>query len=181
MQAVVEAAVISGCFGILGVGGTVLVALAGFRANRRISSESAQAERDRGLWEKRCATYEEIIGILDDRQARRAQILAIAQAAKAGGPRPEQFSSIPKKYMADFHDPATRGPRSRLLAYASAEVRTAFYQMIADDMAAGFTLVIWGTHLFAEQKSANADPEDSWSKFEELQNLVIKETTNSLV
>jgi hypothetical protein len=41
---------------------TVLVALAGFRANRRISSESARSERDRGLWEKRCSAYEEIIG-----------------------------------------------------------------------------------------------------------------------
>jgi hypothetical protein len=65
MEPTVEAALISGCFGLLGVAGTVWVAIAGFRANRRISSESAQAERDRGLWEKRCAAYEEILGVLE--------------------------------------------------------------------------------------------------------------------
>ena len=40
MDPTMEAAVISGCFGLLGVAGTVWVAIAGFRANRRISSES---------------------------------------------------------------------------------------------------------------------------------------------
>jgi PII-like signaling protein len=42
MQATVKAAIISGCFELLGVSGTVLVAIAGFRENRRISGESAE-------------------------------------------------------------------------------------------------------------------------------------------
>jgi hypothetical protein len=42
MQATVEAAIISGCFGLLGVSGTVLVAIAGFRESRRLSGESAE-------------------------------------------------------------------------------------------------------------------------------------------
>jgi hypothetical protein len=105
----VETAIISGCFGLLGVAGTVWVAIAGFRANRRIFSESTQAERDKGLWEKRCAAYEEILGILDDRQAYRLEIMNKARTAKSDGPDITSFTTILAK-LADFHDPETRGP-----------------------------------------------------------------------
>jgi len=47
MQAIVEAAIISGSFGLMGISGTALVAIAGFRANRRISNESARAAETR--------------------------------------------------------------------------------------------------------------------------------------
>jgi hypothetical protein len=67
VDATITAAVVSGCFGLLGVGGTVVVAVAGFRANKHIASDTARAERDKGLWEKRCAAYEDIISIVDDR------------------------------------------------------------------------------------------------------------------
>lgn len=180
MQAIVEAAVISGCFGILGVGGTVWVAVAGFRANRRISQESYQAERDRGLWEKRCAAYEEIIGILHDRQAYRAKILQLARTAKADRAELASFAPIATKYAGDFHDPATQGARSRLLAYASPEVQTAYYQTIVDDMAMGLTLVTWATKVTTERLNlpANQEPsldlEDIWSQFEERYKLVLK-------
>ena len=180
MQATVEAAVISGCFGLLGVSGTVWVAIVGFRANRTISSESAQAERDRGLWEKRCAAYEEVIGMLHDRQAYRAEILKMARTAKTDGADLASFSPIATKYAADFHDPETRGARGRLLAYASPEVRTAYWQMIADDTAMGRTLVAWAGMLYAQQRRLPVngepppDPEDHWSRFEELHKLVLQ-------
>lgn len=179
MQAIVEAAVISGCFGILGVGGTVWVAIAGFRANGRISQESYQAERARGLWEKRCSAYEEIIGILHDRQAYRSKILKLVRTAKADGAELASFTPIATKYAGDFHDPATQGARNRLLAYASPEVRTAYYQMIVDDMAMGLTLVAWATKVTTERLNAvNQDPspdqEDIWPQFEERQKMVLK-------
>ena len=180
MQPTVEAAVISGCFGLLGVGGTVWVAIAGFRANRRISSESARAERDRGLWEKRCAAYEEILGILDDRQAYRLEIMNKARTAKADGSDFASFGPIATKYADDLHDPETRGARGRLLAYASPVVRTAFWQMIADDTAMGLSVVARTAALYAQHRTlpGNGDPppesENFWSEFEELHKLVQK-------
>jgi hypothetical protein len=180
MQATVEAAIISGCFGLLGVSGTVWVAIAGFRANRRISSESAQAARDRGLWEKRCAAYEEILAILDDRQAYRLDVIEKARTAKADGTDFESMGPIATKAVADFHDPETRGARGRLMAYASPEVRTAYWQMIADDTAMGLTLVVRTATLLTQKLKPPVngapvpDPEDFRAKFEELQKLVLK-------
>jgi hypothetical protein len=43
---------------------------------------SATAERDKALWEKRCATYEEILVVLDGRQAYRRELAHKAQATK---------------------------------------------------------------------------------------------------
>ena len=175
-----ETAIISGCFGLLGVAGTVWVAIAGFRANRRIFSESTQAERDKGLWEKRCAAYEEILGILDDRQAYRLEIMNKARTAKSDGADITSFTTILTK-LADFHDPETRGARGRLMAYASPKVRTAFLQMIADDTAMGLTAVtrtvaLYGQHQTPAQvkRGVAPDPEEFWPKFEELHKLVQK-------
>src|ERR1700719_1371731 len=105
MSPIVAAAVISGCFGLLSLSGTVWVAIAGFRANRRIANESAQAEQSRSLWEKRCAAYEEILGILHDRQAYRARIAQMARAAKTGAVDNASFTPIATEYAEDFHDP----------------------------------------------------------------------------
>jgi hypothetical protein len=180
MEPTVEAALISGCLGLLGVAGTVWVAIAGFRANRRISSESAQAERARGLWEKRCAAYEEILGVLDDRQAFRLEVMNKARIAKADGTDLASLTPIATK-LADFHDPETRGARGRLMAYASPKVRTAFLQMVVDDTAMGLTAVGRTLALYAQHQTppagkgeSSADPEDFWPKLEELQGLVQK-------
>lgn len=150
-----EAAVISGFFGLLGVAGTVWVAIAGFRANRRISSESAQAERDRGLWEKRCAAYEEILEVLDDRQAYRLEVMNKARTAKADGTDLASFTPIATK-LADFHDPESRGARGRLMAYASPKVRSAFLQMVVDDTAMGLTAVGRTLALYAQHRTPPA-------------------------
>jgi hypothetical protein len=187
MEPAVEAAIIGGCFGLLGVAGTVWVAIAGFRANRRIFSESAQAERARSLQEKQWAAYEEILGILDDRQAYRLEVMNKARTAKADGADIKSFISIATK-LADFHDPETRGARGRLMAYASPKVRTAFLQMIVDDTAMGLTAVtrtvalatrtvaLYAQHQtrFQVEGGAVPDPEDFWPKFEELHKLVQK-------
>ncbi len=180
MEPTVEAALISGCFGLLGVAGTVWVAIAGFRANRRISSEYAQAERDRGLWEKRCAAYEEILGVLDNRQAYRLEVMNKARTAKTNGTDLASFTPIATK-LADFHAPETRGARGRLMAYASPKVRAAFLQMIIDDTAMGLTAVGRTVGLCAQHRTplagkgeSSPDLEDFSSRFEELQRLVQK-------
>jgi hypothetical protein len=183
MSPIVAAAVISGCFGLLSLSGTVWVAIAGFRANRRIANESAQAEHSRSLWEKRCAAYEEILGILHDRQAYRVRIAQMARAAKTGAVDNASFTPIATKYAEDFHDPETRGARSRLLAYASPEVRTAYWQMVTDDVAAGLTLVAWANWFRKQQLqtswvgTAVADEEADlgryWSRYEERNKVVL--------
>jgi hypothetical protein len=134
MESSVEAALISGGFGLLGVAGTVIVALAGFRANRRIAANGAQEGRTQALWEKRCDAYVDILALLDIRQADRSRSLGTAQKAVA-----TMHAEIPKplaeRYLAAFHDPDAIGTRSRLLAYASPAVRTLYWQMIIDDIA----------------------------------------------
>jgi len=118
--------------------------------------------------------------MLHDRQAYRAETLKMARAAKADGADLAAFSPIATKYANDFHDPETRGARGRLLAYASPAVRTAYWQMIADDMAMGLTLVAWAGMLYAQQKKLRVneepppDPEDLRSRFEELHKLVLE-------
>lgn len=188
MQATVEAAIISGCFGFLGVGGTVWVAIMSFRANRRISRDSAQADRDRALREKQWEVYEEILGILDDRQAYRLEIMTKARTAKADGTDFETIAPIATKYATAFHDPETRGTRGRLMAYASPEVRRTYLQMIADDTALGMSVVARTTTLFAQHltlfvggKSVSnvnlkppVEPEVFWATFEELSKLVAR-------
>lgn len=152
MNATVTAAVVSGCFGLLGVGGTVVVAVAGFRANKHIVSDTARAERDKGMWEKRCAAYEDIISIIDNRQSYRSGLLSEARRTAAGGMVDRaRFSGIATKYTADYHDPATQQARSRQMAYASNEVQVGYFQMVADDQALGIRLQVWSALLLLEQ------------------------------
>jgi hypothetical protein len=80
------------------------------------------------------------LGIFYDRQAPRAKIRNIAPTAKSDEAELRKFIAIVSNYANYFHNPETRGARSRLLAYASLEVRTAYWQMIADDTALGLTV-----------------------------------------
>jgi hypothetical protein len=185
VSATVEAAIIGGCFGLIGVGGTVWVAVTGFRrrANRRIAGEAASAERSRALWEKRCTAYEEIIQILYQRQTYRSGVLARARTKKLVLQEPVEIMT---KLAGDFNDPATLGPRSRLMAYSSPEVRTAYEQMVVDDTAVGARITAWGfSHTtqrlreLAEKTGKPVDvpgpaPEEAWALVEEALALVLR-------
>lgn len=134
MNSLVEAAVISGSFGLLGVAGTAIVALAGFRANRRIAANAAIEGRTQALWEKRCEAYLDVLAAIDIRQADRSRLLLASRQAVATG-----LAELPDvqadRYLADFHDPAATGTRTKLLAYASPSVKTYYWQVIVDDIA----------------------------------------------
>jgi hypothetical protein len=180
MQSTVEAAIISGCFGLLGIGGTVWVAIAGFRANQRISSESAKAERDKALWEKRCATYEEILGVLDERRAYRKELADKAQATKVEEIDFGAMLPITLRYTTEVNDPDTRRARSRLLAYASPEVHAAYEEMIGAETELGLSIVVWTHGVYKESMKhldkgeAPPDPESHWPRFDELLGIVMK-------
>jgi hypothetical protein len=134
MDPSVEAAVISGSFGLLGVAGTVIVALAGFRANLRIAANVARDGRTQALWEKRCEAYVDVLTALDIRQADRSRLLLVSRQAVAAG-----LANIPRlqadRYLAAFHDPDGTRIRATLLAYASPAVKTFYWQVIVDDIA----------------------------------------------
>ena len=178
MDPTMEAAVISGCFGLLGVAGTVWVAIAGFRANRRISSESAQAERDRGLWEKRCAAYEEILGVLDDRQAYRLEVMNKARTAKADGTDLASFTPMPSWPTSMTQ---RRGGQGQTDGLRFAKGTVCVLAKVVDDTAMGLTAVGRTLALYAQHRTPPAgkgelspDLEDFWPRFEELQRLVQK-------
>jgi hypothetical protein len=152
MNPSVEAALIGGCFGLIGIAGTVAVALAGFRANRGIATDAAQHERTRAMWEKKCAAYEDILAVMDERQAYRSRLLNAARQATGS-----QTAELPghdsqaERYLAAFHDPDTIRTRSRLVAYASPEVKTMYWQVIVDDIALDMRLRMWPISVKADQ------------------------------
>jgi hypothetical protein len=88
------------------------------------------------MWEKKCAAYEDILGLLHQRQAHRSSILGQARQGMASGQlNLPDFTGISAKFLADFHDPSTLQARNKLLAYASPEVRQRYTQMMVDDIA----------------------------------------------
>lgn len=182
MSATIDAAIISGCFGLIGVGGTVWVAVTGFRANRRISADAFSAERARELRQEQRAAYVEIIEIVNQRRARRSAILG---RARSKGLELNDSTELMTTVVGDFNDPATLGARSRLLAFASPEVRTAYDQMIVDDAALMGRIATWGL-IRAIQRLRQSDmkeqkqlaelptPEESWALVEETLTLARK-------
>jgi hypothetical protein len=157
MDTTVEAALIGGCVGLLGVAGTVSVAVAGFRANRHIATDATEDARKRAMWEKKCAAYEDILGLLHQRQAHRSSILGQARQGMASGQlNLPDFTGISAKFLADFHDPSTLQARNKLLAYASPEVRQRYTQMMVDDIALGVRLQSWAIYQFAEHAKSKA-------------------------
>lgn len=118
--------------------------------------------------------------MLHGRQAFRAKIRNMAPTAETDVADLKSFVAVATKYSNDFHDPETRGARSRFLAYASPEVRTAYWQMIADDTALGLTLVrqaitLWMQYNKLAGKMGHPyDPDDLLSKVKELHELVLK-------
>ena len=178
VSATVEAAIIGGCFGLIGVGGTVWVAVTGFRANRRIAADTMSAERGRALWEKRCTAYEEIIAILRERQAFRSGVFLRASALTAN--RTSEPLGILKRYTDDLTDPTTAGPQSRILAYASPAVRRAYDELMKADLILAARLSIWQTSFNTQQVQEAAEklavplglspitaPDDAWNEAQE--------------
>lgn len=109
---------------LIGVGGAVIVAVAGFLTTRTITIQTinaaATAAREGRLWDKRAAAYESALIELAQRQARRERFQRLQDAGD---------TAVAQKALADYFatrdTPAWAAAEGRLLAYSSNEVRDA--------------------------------------------------------
>lgn len=131
MNPVIEAAWIAAGVGALGVTGTVVTAIAGFRNSRDATQRTIEAgaantvmtlnaARDDRLWELRAAAYEETIASLLYRQTQRQHELRMFRRTVRATER--QLD----EFLATYQPPGQFEAQARLVAYASDEVRKAF-------------------------------------------------------
>jgi hypothetical protein len=130
MNPIVEAAWIAGGVGLIGLGGTVAVAIAGFR-NTRTSTEQTieagtantkralDAAREERFWEKQAAAYEASLAAVRYRAATRADQLRMF--------RMDEHTEKKALESLEAHEPPGWFEIiGRLLAYASDDVLTAY-------------------------------------------------------
>ena len=113
----------------IGVGGTVIVGVAGFSAAIWTTRQTIAHARESRIWDKRAAAYEAALTELANRQVRRLR------AMRSGG----DVSKVPE-LLAEFHaaqdTPAWPEVEGRLLAYCSQRVWDVLEAVRAADRAA---------------------------------------------
>jgi hypothetical protein len=136
VDSAVEAALISGGVGVLGVAGTVAVAIAAARSTRKATSKTVDgatqdtiralnAARDDRLWEKQAAAYEETLASLLYRLAKRHDVFNPYRM-------PEDAEQA-KQAFAAYDPPDWFGAQARLLAYCPEDIRKAFEASLQAD------------------------------------------------
>lgn len=71
MNPIVEAAWIALGGTVTGVGGAVLVAIAGYRNSRKATVAAIDAAHNEKVWDQRSALYVELVAAVNERQERR--------------------------------------------------------------------------------------------------------------
>jgi len=103
----------------IGVGGTVVVGVAGFWASVRNTEKTFAHARESRLWDRRAAVYVEALGAVNYRQARRLHEMQFVVKTE------EQNIRRLEAYLAAYTPPDWYALGSRLLAFASEPVVTA--------------------------------------------------------
>jgi len=120
---------------LIGVGGTVIVAVVGFLTTRAITGETIKANstaaREGRLWDKRSATYEAALAELASRQVRQQRVLRLITP-------PDTLKAVGalQEYFASRDTPAWAEMQGRLLAYATKPVLEALEAARTADEAA---------------------------------------------
>jgi hypothetical protein len=120
---------------LIGVGGSVIVAVVGFLTTRAITGETIKANsataREGRLWDKRSAAYEAALAELASRQVRQRRVLRLI-----GTPDPAKAVKALQEYFATRDTPAWAEMQGRLLAYATSPVLEALEAARTADEAA---------------------------------------------
>lgn len=112
MNPTVEAAWIALGGAVTGVGGAVLVAIAGYRNTRKATIAAIEAAHNEKVWDQRSALYVELVAAVLDRQERRGFDLGIDQMT-VGGYQQKQAE------LATIGEPDWRQLKARVVSYAS--------------------------------------------------------------
>lgn len=132
----VEAALISGGVGVLGIAGTVTVAVVAARSTRKATSQTIHgaaqdtiralnAARDDRLWEKQAAAYEETLASLLYRLAKRHDVLNPYRIA--------EDANQARQALAAYESPDWFQAQARLLAYCPEDIRQTFEASLQAD------------------------------------------------
>jgi hypothetical protein len=136
MDPAVEAALISGGVGVVGIVGTVAVAIVGAQSTRKATNKTVDgatqdtiralnAARDDRLWEKQAAAYEETLSRLLYRLAMRHDALYLYSTAEDA----EQA----RQTLAAYEPPDWFDAQARMLAYCPEDIREAFEASLKAD------------------------------------------------
>jgi hypothetical protein len=103
----------------IGVGGTVIVGLAGFWATVRATGKTIQAARDSRIWDRRAKVYVDVIAALGYRRIQREHDLWTGS-----GTLDDDYERYAVAYLADSAQPKWPALESRLEAFGSQPVIT---------------------------------------------------------
>lgn len=138
MKPVVEAA-------LVGMGGSVIVAIVAFVTTWAVTRRTLNADRDRRLWEKESAAYELMLSELMRIQAVRQKLL-----------RSDSVPDMATEFFDSRESPSWTQAEGMLLAYAPQAVHDALGESVAGyDVAAGCLFAL----RVAEFKAENDDPD----------------------
>jgi hypothetical protein len=117
----------------IGVGGTVIIGLAGFGAavwnTRKILADA----RENRFWEKQTVAYEEALAELANRRVRRERVIRKLDTTS-------KRTEVLEEYFAERDTPAWFSAEAMLLAYSSKRVRDALDNARSADRAASESL-----------------------------------------
>jgi hypothetical protein len=112
MNPIVESAWIAAATGTVGLIGTVVVGVSGFRNTRSATEQSIQGDRVLRLWDKRAAAYEEALTALLNRKEERRALLA-------GGWVTQEWQQRAQALLAAYDQGEWWAMNGRLMAYSS--------------------------------------------------------------
>jgi hypothetical protein len=137
----------------IGVGGTVIVGVAGFSAavwNTRRTLADAHESR---FWQKQTVAYEEALAELANRRVRRERVMR--QLTSAAG-----SVKVLEEYFAARETPASLSAEGQLLAYSSGKVLDALDKARSADLAASEKLDEW-REAWRSRRAARK-PQEVW-------------------
>lgn len=111
----------------IGVGGTVIVGLAGFSAAIWTTRKTIQHARDTRMWDKRAEVYVDVLAAVHYRQTKRERDMRTWHL-------PEEDDQHEAAYLANYTQPDFHQPEGRQLAFASQPVITAVQASSTADM-----------------------------------------------
>jgi hypothetical protein len=143
---------------LIGVGGSVIVAVVAYIATTLATRWTLAAERERRIWEKKSAAYELTLGELLNRQVKRFK-------AQRGDPDMEMV----KAYLAARESPGWIQAEAMLVAYAPQPVIDAL-----EDSRLAYIQAARGTDRLQESKGSVSSPDEGLAAFRELMEAVVE-------
>jgi hypothetical protein len=168
MSATVEAAWIAFGGVLVGVGGTVIVGVSGFRSTRRATERTVLAGQEDRLWHRKADAYQDALSAALYRKSRREQLLMTAASESYSDMTPEEWARVAVEAMGGQTAPEWLALQGRLGTFGSPQVITA-YKLAFDTSALALLRYREWTRAMAEAEPQLRDagrPEDAEAVFQ---------------